>query len=351
MLRNTQKYLEVNDEGTEVYFILTDHLGSTSLTYRTSDGQTAAQKYKPWGETRQGSGELPTDRTFQGQRDDSYINMLWFGSRWYDPALGRFNQPDSIVPLEMQGVQAWNRYAFVNNNPIRFTDPTGHEICDEFGFCFEKGKLSKGDPVDFFLQVMYRSPIHDENQREPHGMGDDRGEYCYPNGGPCTGEVAFHPGLDMGSDPKTNIFAAAPGVVVFTGETDMGYTIVIEHDVFGTKIYTVYGHLGTHEGGRDNAILVKKEQPVSYDTHIGELGNTLPNGVTSDPHLHFEARKAVNINLASNSDPMSGKQWWIFRNDVTGSFVVCAKWGSCFVDFSSIYGFDPTYNPVYIKNK
>ena len=62
--------------------------------------------------------------------------------------------------------------------------------------------------------------------------------------------------------------------------------------MFCAKIYTVYGHLGTHKGGKDVAIPALKGDPVSYNTHIGELGNTLPgNGVTKDPHLHFEARR------------------------------------------------------------
>jgi hypothetical protein len=30
------------------------------------------------------------------------------------------------VPLESQGVQAWDRYAYVNNNPVRYNDPTGN---------------------------------------------------------------------------------------------------------------------------------------------------------------------------------------------------------------------------------
>jgi hypothetical protein len=45
-----------------------------------------------------------------------------------DPALGRFAQADSIIPLQTQGVQAWDRYAYVNNNPLRYTDPSGHCI-------------------------------------------------------------------------------------------------------------------------------------------------------------------------------------------------------------------------------
>jgi hypothetical protein len=54
--------------------------------------------------------------------------LLWYNSRHYDPELGRFIQPDSIVPLASQGVQAYDRYGYVNNNPVRYTDPSGHCI-------------------------------------------------------------------------------------------------------------------------------------------------------------------------------------------------------------------------------
>ncbi len=50
---------------------------------------------------------------------------MFYNARWYDPALSRFAQADSIVPA---GVQGLDRYAYVNNNPLRYTDPTGH-IC------------------------------------------------------------------------------------------------------------------------------------------------------------------------------------------------------------------------------
>jgi hypothetical protein len=42
--------------------------------------------------------------------------------------LGRWAQPDSLVPLASQGVQAWDRYAFVNNNALRYNDPSGHDV-------------------------------------------------------------------------------------------------------------------------------------------------------------------------------------------------------------------------------
>jgi len=52
--------------------------------------------------------------------------LYWIGSRWYDDQLGRWIQPDSIVPEAAQGVQAWDRYAYVNNSPVNYNDPSGH---------------------------------------------------------------------------------------------------------------------------------------------------------------------------------------------------------------------------------
>ena len=46
-------------------------------------------------------------------------------SRLYSADVGRFPQPDSILP-DVFGPQALSRYSYVSNNPTNFTDPTGH---------------------------------------------------------------------------------------------------------------------------------------------------------------------------------------------------------------------------------
>ena len=55
------------------------------------------------------------------------MGLYYYGARYYDPTLGRFIQPDSIVP-EPGNPQSLNRYAYVNNNPLRYTDPSGYCI-------------------------------------------------------------------------------------------------------------------------------------------------------------------------------------------------------------------------------
>jgi hypothetical protein len=49
-----------------------------------------------------------------------------YNARYYSPVLGRFVSADTVVP-EAGNPQAWNRYAYVENNPIGYTDPTGHK--------------------------------------------------------------------------------------------------------------------------------------------------------------------------------------------------------------------------------
>jgi RHS repeat-associated protein len=107
-------------------FLLADHLGSSSLTTDANGLQTAQALYKAFGETRYTLGDLGTDYHFTGQREEASLGIYFFNARWMDPSLGRFTSPDTIVPTGTQGTQAWDRYAFVNNNPVRYNDPTGH---------------------------------------------------------------------------------------------------------------------------------------------------------------------------------------------------------------------------------
>lgn len=67
------------------------------------------------------AGERGRLRSLQpGVRAKLTIGLYFFNTRWYDTALGRWAQPDSIVPLDSQGAQAWDRYAAKGNNPVRF---------------------------------------------------------------------------------------------------------------------------------------------------------------------------------------------------------------------------------------
>jgi RHS repeat-associated protein len=130
--------VQVNGVGDQVYYLLTDHLGSTTVSYRSDGGETKTQSYKPWGEVRQEGNSLPTDRTFTGQRWEE-VGLYYFNARWYDSSLGRFVQADTVIPNPFFAT-AYDRYAYVYNSVMRFTDPTGHR-CSEAGECYQPKPL------------------------------------------------------------------------------------------------------------------------------------------------------------------------------------------------------------------
>jgi RHS repeat-associated protein len=93
---------------------------------KMSDKSAGGIKYYPYGICRNSTGDLATDKLFTGQRLDD-TGLYYYGSRYYYPTIGRFISPDTIVPNPMNP-QAFNRYAYALNNPLRYIDPTGHRM-------------------------------------------------------------------------------------------------------------------------------------------------------------------------------------------------------------------------------
>ena len=50
---------------------------------------------------------------------------MYYGARYYAAKIGRFVQPDSMLP-DIYDVQQLNRYVYVKNNPLKYTDPSGN---------------------------------------------------------------------------------------------------------------------------------------------------------------------------------------------------------------------------------
>jgi RHS repeat-associated protein len=70
-------------------------------------------------------GSAPAPWGYTGEHWDANVGLLYLRARWYDPTVGRFTQADRIVPNPLNS-QAWNRYAYGLNNPLRYTDPSGY---------------------------------------------------------------------------------------------------------------------------------------------------------------------------------------------------------------------------------
>ena len=122
--------------GTNAYtFFLTDHLGSTTLTVLPDGTQAGRMLYRAFGEQRFTSGTTPTDYRYTGQLAQADVGLYYYGARWYDPALGRFTQADTLIPQPGNPLD-WDRYAYVRNSPVNYTDPSGHFTEDEIQHYF-----------------------------------------------------------------------------------------------------------------------------------------------------------------------------------------------------------------------
>ncbi|EGT5656622.1 hypothetical protein JD793_002768 [Citrobacter braakii] len=91
-----------------------------SIVTTCKDGNVAHTQYGPYGQGRSVSvtgynGELK-DAASQGY-------ALGNGTRFYHPAMARFNSQDSASPFGAGGL---NPYAYCNGNPVNLSDPSGH---------------------------------------------------------------------------------------------------------------------------------------------------------------------------------------------------------------------------------
>jgi RHS repeat-associated protein len=126
--------------GTEkTLYLHTDRLASVrSIT--DDDGQVLeVTKYDPFGNRvfdfnqpvlppvpDTGSSPNGVTRGFTGHEMDFELGLINMQGRMYDPRLGRFLSADPVVQAPFDG-RAYNRYAYVFNNPMKFTDPLGFE--------------------------------------------------------------------------------------------------------------------------------------------------------------------------------------------------------------------------------
>ena len=84
-------------------------------------------EYEPFGRIYQpGSSGQDVFRPKYGDQElERDSGLYYFKARYYDPDLGRFLTPDRSLGAHPLHNSALNRYAYVGNNPVSYTDPSG----------------------------------------------------------------------------------------------------------------------------------------------------------------------------------------------------------------------------------
>jgi RHS repeat-associated protein len=116
----------------EVYYIITDHLGSSTIVTDSEGNEIGNITYYPYGDTFSESEYIPTERKYTGQIKDESTELYYYNARYYNPITGRFISAD----------KAGDGYTYAGNNPIMFSDPSGNIVVSSGGPGNEGGLLT-----------------------------------------------------------------------------------------------------------------------------------------------------------------------------------------------------------------
>ena len=176
----TKRYIDgevivtVTDTGSgtteSIAILLKDHLGSTDLIVDDAGQIVQAQSFDPWGKRRAPDyasligaawydyDNSATTRGFTGHEQLDPVGLVHMNGRVYDPKLGRFLSADPFIQAPAN-TQSYNRYTYVFNNPLSYTDPSGFAAVDGGGMIarFILGSILK-EVSERFRSWLRRTP-------------------------------------------------------------------------------------------------------------------------------------------------------------------------------------------------
>jgi len=132
--------IEKIDYAGNVLYYHADQLGSTRALTDAGGRPVVTYAYDPYGSATPSGTEVLNPFQFAGQYTDVQTGLIYMRARWYDPATGQFISRDPRVS------ESGQPYAYANNSPHNFTDPTG-EIAWLAGAAVVLGVIELGSAV------------------------------------------------------------------------------------------------------------------------------------------------------------------------------------------------------------
>ncbi|MGW4500461.1 putative adhesin [Micromonospora sp. NPDC004336] len=117
-----------NRTPTGLTWLYADHQGTQQTAINAGTQAVSVRRQTPYGDPRGSQPQWTNGKGFVGGDKDP-TGLTNIGARQYDPGLGRFISVDPIQDLK--DPQQWNAYAYGNNSPVTFADPTGLKSCSD----------------------------------------------------------------------------------------------------------------------------------------------------------------------------------------------------------------------------
>lgn len=118
--------------------LLTSQGRGLRAVLNNSGNNIQALAFDPWGHRRNaadwpsllalyqpGWDSSHTTRGFTSHEHLDALGLIHMNGQVYDPYLGRFTSADPFIQFPHHS-QSYNRYSYVLNNPLSYTDPSGH---------------------------------------------------------------------------------------------------------------------------------------------------------------------------------------------------------------------------------
>ncbi len=112
-------------QANQTSYYLVDGLGSTRLLTDAQGQVLNSYGYEAFGETTSQSGTTSNKYQYAGEQFDSTLGDYYLRQRFYDTSSGRFGRMDTYEG-NLQNLDNLNKYVYAENNPIKYSDPTGY---------------------------------------------------------------------------------------------------------------------------------------------------------------------------------------------------------------------------------
>ncbi len=110
----------------QIMYLYNDPLSSWSTAADVNGTKILNERYSPYGDLEIGLAPLKTHSMgYTGKPRDPESDLIYMNARYYSPVIGRFYSVDPVDFFGSRHANNFNRYAYANNNPMKYIDPDG----------------------------------------------------------------------------------------------------------------------------------------------------------------------------------------------------------------------------------
>ncbi len=272
----------------ETHYLHRDHLGSVESITDEAGIVVEALSYDAHGQRRladwqpgmPGTLNQRTPRGFTGHEHLDGVGLIHMNGRVYDPLLGRFLSADPLVAYP-ETTQGFNRYAYVENNPLSYTDPSGFRVyrLPTIRVCGNCGRERFNDRFWFSgFSLRFGWGFHG-------GFG--RGLYGGRGAGIGIGIPGYGLDLQSGTGPSSSSFAGGfalsnpNAVFTFTAKQNRGFN-----------------HLTAGSQGRGSAFQIGLPSPGTAASGLSRAFSSLLSNITLADAVTTVAEFTPGLGLA-----------------------------------------------------